>query len=401
MAVVIAHPTSNGSFNTWSVLGSKAAWEEIAQEAIEAAEPSLVQGVKCPAELTKRQGFMFTLPALVGGEKYTNIVIHINGKWTAKLKLNITANGGGGLSAVEPESTGAGSKWAGVGWSLAFPLAPYTQAELEAKAVSGEKWQLTFNTGKASVQEIYEIYLVVTTSEPVGEVGLLKPSTTIKVAGSTKIAATASLAAAAAVKVTGTSALAAVTTLGASTSVVVPASAKLSATASLAGLTKVIVAGTAKLTTTTGTVAELRASTVVKVTGAAKIGAVAKVAPTATVIKVASTGKVSATASLRGTASVIVTGQAQVRTVATIGAHTAIAVPGAVRLSVRVTLGASTIVRVSGSARITTTGVARRGIVLYAVVTDPARIPSVVRAPAEIPATVASAETIHSRSEIE
>lgn len=168
MAELTLRPTANGSFNAWSPKGALANWEEVAQTAVDPAKPLTTRGSVSTAALNQRQSYQFTWPTLTAGQKITKVAIHFNGKWTAKLKPNALDGTGVGLPEAELEASLAGSEWAGAsGWTLvkgagsAFPWEPWTLAQLE-KLTGGGNFQVTLNTGKASVQENFEIEVRVT-----------------------------------------------------------------------------------------------------------------------------------------------------------------------------------------------------------------------------------------------
>lgn len=172
-------PVANGTTNSWSSKGAKEKWEEVGQEAVEPSEPLTSRGIKSPAETNKSQSLQFTWPTLSGSQKIIGAVVHMNGNWTTKLRVNAADQTAAGVGEGEIESAVGGelNHWANStknnwtklkGPSNEWPWTPWTRAELE-KLVGGGHFQITFITGKATAQEVFELYVIATIVGSIGE----------------------------------------------------------------------------------------------------------------------------------------------------------------------------------------------------------------------------------------
>jgi len=176
VSVITLRPTANGTVNSWTPKGTKEAWQELGQEAVEPAEPLTTRGIVSPAEVNKGQSIHFTWPTLLPGQKIVNLIVHFNGNWAAKMRVNASDSTPAGIEEAELEALATGVKlhWANAetnwtkikGSGSTFPWMPWTQAQLEKAKGSQEpgyeNFQLTFITGKAATIELYEVYVVVT-----------------------------------------------------------------------------------------------------------------------------------------------------------------------------------------------------------------------------------------------
>jgi len=167
---LVLRPTANGTVNAWTPKGALEAWQEVAQEATEPAEPLTSRGIVSPAEANRGQSIHFRWPELGAGDKIVSAVVHFNGNWTTKFRINASDSTGFGITESEIEaSTGTHLHWANgetlwinlKGATGVFPWTPWSLAQLEKLSGATGNFQLTFITGKASVTEVYETYVVV------------------------------------------------------------------------------------------------------------------------------------------------------------------------------------------------------------------------------------------------
>lgn len=182
--VTTVRPLFTSLPNAWASIEAEGPTkaEQMAQTAVDPGEaPSTAKGIK-DSTSGHAQVLLFKKLVLPNGAKVKTVTFHLWGKvWTAKLKVNVNISLGNGLAKKEgfvekanEASAGGASAWAKTGWGTEWPWKPFPEAELlshiegGAGAESYIELQATFTNGKASLQELNEVYAVVTW-EAVGE----------------------------------------------------------------------------------------------------------------------------------------------------------------------------------------------------------------------------------------